>query len=206
MPIVHYPAIVEPAGDGGYGVFFPDLPGCTSGGDTLQAAASAAEEGLRLYIRDMIEDKEALPEPSVLDAIEIDPDVTVAAVVLVRAETPGRAVRVNVSFDEGLLAAIDTTAKSCNMNRSAFLAFAANDCITRHARRDERRQVSEAAGYKVVGNHQDVSRYAIIGPGKLPGGTASATSSITPAEIDHLRPDSKVVGPRARRGDASKRT
>jgi predicted RNase H-like HicB family nuclease len=30
----------------GYSVFFPDIPGCTSGGDTLREAALNAEEAL----------------------------------------------------------------------------------------------------------------------------------------------------------------
>jgi hypothetical protein len=38
---IHYPATVERAGDGDFGVFFPDLPGCTSGGDTLAGSPAA---------------------------------------------------------------------------------------------------------------------------------------------------------------------
>ena len=45
MAVVHYPAIVERAG-AGYSVFFPDLPGCTSAGATIQEAARNAEEAL----------------------------------------------------------------------------------------------------------------------------------------------------------------
>jgi predicted RNase H-like HicB family nuclease len=45
MATVYYPAIVERAAEG-YSVFFPDLPGCTSAGDTVQAAALNAEEAL----------------------------------------------------------------------------------------------------------------------------------------------------------------
>jgi predicted RNase H-like HicB family nuclease len=39
LPICHYPAIIEGDAETGYSVFFPDIPGCTSGGDTLQEAA-----------------------------------------------------------------------------------------------------------------------------------------------------------------------
>ena len=42
MATVFYPAIVERAG-AGFSVFFPDLPGCTSAGDTLQEAALNAD-------------------------------------------------------------------------------------------------------------------------------------------------------------------
>ena len=46
MSVVYFPAIVEGGKRKGYSVFFPDLPGCVSAGDTLQAAARNAEEGL----------------------------------------------------------------------------------------------------------------------------------------------------------------
>lgn len=38
MGRVHYPAIIE-RGPEGFGVFFPDLPGCVSAGDTQEETA-----------------------------------------------------------------------------------------------------------------------------------------------------------------------
>jgi hypothetical protein len=43
----------------------------------------------------------------------------------VRGERPGRSLRINVSLDEGLIAAIDRVAK----NRSGFLADAARAAL-----------------------------------------------------------------------------
>ncbi len=143
MAIVHYPAILEGDDASGYGVSFPDFPGCVSGGDTLQEAALAAEQALRLHVRGMIEDGEALPAPTPFDAIPVVPDEPEAGRMLVRAETPGRAVRVNVTFEEGLLAAINSAAAARGLNRSAFLAEAARAVIyargeTKEARRSGR--------------------------------------------------------------------
>ena len=45
----YFPAIIEKASEG-YGVFFPDLPGCTSAGATIQEAALNAEEALQAHI------------------------------------------------------------------------------------------------------------------------------------------------------------
>ena len=120
MATVHYTAIIERAGSS-YSVFFPDLPGCTSAGDTLQEAALNAEEALSGHLAVSAEHGDPIPAPSDLDAIEIDPEVDEVARVLVRGERPGRAVRVQVSIDEGLLARIDRVAP----NRSRFLADAA---------------------------------------------------------------------------------
>lgn len=120
MATSYYPAIIERGSDG-FGVFFPDLPGCTSAGRTIQEAAINAEEALNGHLAVSAEHGDVIPDPSELDAIERDPDVDEAARILVRGERPGRAVRVQVSIEEGLLARIDRVAS----NRSRFLADAA---------------------------------------------------------------------------------
>lgn len=124
MATVYYPAIIE-RGDEGYGVFFPDLPGCTSAGDTIQEAARNAEEALAGHLIVSAQHGDPIPDPSELDAIERDPDVQEVARVLVRADRPGRSVRINITLDEGLLARIDKVAS----NRSGFLADAARSAL-----------------------------------------------------------------------------
>ena len=48
--MAHYVAIIEDAGpDHAIGVWFPDLPGCTSGGDDIDEAVRNAPEALELY-------------------------------------------------------------------------------------------------------------------------------------------------------------
>jgi predicted RNase H-like HicB family nuclease len=45
--MTHYIAIIEDAGpDHAVGVWFPDLPGCTSGGDDIDEALRNAPEAL----------------------------------------------------------------------------------------------------------------------------------------------------------------
>lgn len=121
MGIRYYPAIVEGDDDTGFSVFFPDLPGCTSGGADLQAAARNAEVGLTGHLRLMVEDGDPIPDPSDPRSIPADPEVQEVARIMVRAVLPSRSVRVNVSMDEDLLAEIDAV----TTNRSAFLAEAA---------------------------------------------------------------------------------
>ena len=81
----YYPAIIEPASEG-YGVYFPDVPGCTSAGATVQEAARNAEEALQAHLDLTAEHGEIIPAPSELDAIVAEPGVVEAARVLVRAE------------------------------------------------------------------------------------------------------------------------
>lgn len=113
MATVHFPAVIDRDSDG-YSVSFPDLPGCVSGGDTLQQAARNAEEALSLHLLGTVEDGDTIPAPSDLDAVECEPG---EALILVRADLPGRKTRVNVMIDEGLLSAID----AADSNRSRFI-------------------------------------------------------------------------------------
>jgi predicted RNase H-like HicB family nuclease len=126
----YFPAIVEKSSDG-YGVFFPDLPGCTSAGATLQEAALNAEEALQAHIELGMEHGEAIPEPSTLDHIVTDPDVVDAARILVRADPTGRTVRVNITMPEDLLAAVDRFAVRTGYSRSGLLAQAVRERLRR---------------------------------------------------------------------------
>lgn len=122
MTTVYYPAIIE-RGPQGFGVYFPDLPGCVSAGRTVQEAAIGAEEALSGHLAVSIEHGDALPDPSDIDVISAEDGSEEVGRMLVRGERPGRAVRVQVSIEEGLLARIDRVAK----NRSRFLADAARE-------------------------------------------------------------------------------
>jgi predicted RNase H-like HicB family nuclease len=126
----YFPAIVEKSSDG-YGVFFPDLPGCTSAGATVQEAALNAEEALQAHIELTMEHGEAIPEPSTLDEIEVDADVVEAARILVRADPPTRTVRVNITMPEDLLAAVDRYAVRTGYSRSGLLAQAVRERLRR---------------------------------------------------------------------------
>jgi predicted RNase H-like HicB family nuclease len=126
----YYPAIIERAAEG-FGVFFPDLPGCTSTGATLQDAVRNAETALQAHIDLAAEHGDVVPEPSELDVIAADPGVVEAARVLVRADVPGRSVRVNITLPEDLLAAVDRYAARTGHTRSGLLAQAVRERMDR---------------------------------------------------------------------------
>ncbi|PIT03383.1 hypothetical protein TSA1_23395 [Bradyrhizobium nitroreducens] len=72
----HYVAIIENAGpDHAVGVWFPDLPGCISGGDDIDEALENAPEALALYAQELSADGRALPPPRTLEELKADPDV-----------------------------------------------------------------------------------------------------------------------------------
>ena len=66
-----YFAVLEPAKTGGYGVYFPDLPGCTSWGKNRTDAQEKAADALRLHLRGMERDGDSIPAPS--QTPKIDP-------------------------------------------------------------------------------------------------------------------------------------
>jgi predicted RNase H-like HicB family nuclease len=130
MASVAYTAIVE-RGKHGFGVFFPDVPGCVSAGRNEQEVFANAEEALSGHLAEMIRGGESLPQRS--DAWPADPEVDEYCRILVRVELPGKAVRLNITMDEGLVAAIDRVAS----NRSSFLAEAARAALAARRERTE---------------------------------------------------------------------
>jgi predicted RNase H-like HicB family nuclease len=70
---------------GGYGVFFPDLPGCVTAGFDLDDARRMAEEALSLHLRGMEEDGDPIPTPSSLEAIMADGENRSGVAILVMA-------------------------------------------------------------------------------------------------------------------------
>jgi predicted RNase H-like HicB family nuclease len=74
--VTHYIAIIEDAGpDHAVGVWFPDLPGCTSAGDDVDTALRNAPEALELYAESVGEDGKTLPRPRTLTELKADPEI-----------------------------------------------------------------------------------------------------------------------------------
>jgi len=72
----HYVAFIEEAGpDRAVGVWFPDLPGCTSAGDDIDEALRNAPEALQLYAEGVASDGHHLPPPRNLTELKTDPEV-----------------------------------------------------------------------------------------------------------------------------------
>ena len=116
--------------DAGYGVSFPDFPGCVSVGDTVDDAVRQGGEALAFHVEGLRDDGEPIPAPRSLEAIKADPDLAEwrrgADFVLIPLLLDcGSSRRVNISLDRGLLEAIDDEARQRRMTRSAFLATAA---------------------------------------------------------------------------------
>jgi predicted RNase H-like HicB family nuclease len=114
--------------DGRYGVAFPDFPGCTTVGSSLDEAVAKAEQVLAFHAEGLAEDG-PLPAPRTLSELRKDKsfrdDAKGAMVALVPYTPPSRALRINVTIEESLLTRIDNAAAAAGETRSGFLAAAA---------------------------------------------------------------------------------
>lgn len=79
-----YPAIFEPYedGSGGFVVEFPDLPGCSTGGDDLAEALFMAEDAASGWVLTELEAGENAPEASEISEIQIKGSQFVSLIAL----------------------------------------------------------------------------------------------------------------------------
>lgn len=92
--MAHYIAIIEDAGpDYAIGVWFPDLPGCTSAGDDIDEALRNAPEALELFAEALEDSGKSLPTPRTLTELRADPEIAddIQTYMVALVELPARA-------------------------------------------------------------------------------------------------------------------
>ncbi len=72
--MAQYVAIIEDDGLDSVSLWFPDLPGCISGGDDLEEALENAPEALAFFAQELTADGRQLPPPRTLDELKADPE------------------------------------------------------------------------------------------------------------------------------------
>ena len=103
MKNLTYLAVFEPSADG-YGVYFPDLPGCISFGENFETALKNAEDALGLHLYGMEKDHEEIPTPSLTPVLDEDTEkgALISPVTvfpdLVKNELDNKRVKTNVTL------------------------------------------------------------------------------------------------------------
>jgi len=139
-----YTAVIEKARDG-FGVFFPDLPGCTSFGKTVEEAAANAFSAAQAHVALSLEYGDEIPDARAPDAIPTERGVKEKTRLLIPLELAGEPVRVNISLPGAALEALDRTAKKLSLSRSGAIAYLALERETTAAdRRPTRKQKRRA--------------------------------------------------------------
>jgi len=101
-----YYAILEPSTNGSYGIYFPDVPGCTSFCKSLPDAEKMATEALGIHIYEMEQDGDFLPDATfppyndmpdggIIMPITIFPEI-------VKNDLDNRAVKTNITLPSWL--------------------------------------------------------------------------------------------------------
>jgi len=71
---MRYYALID-GGPGAYGVVFPDLPGCTAMGATVEQTMAAASEALADWVSTVESIGRPVPRPKSADDLRRDPEV-----------------------------------------------------------------------------------------------------------------------------------
>ncbi|HET7586986.1 MAG TPA: type II toxin-antitoxin system HicB family antitoxin [Gammaproteobacteria bacterium] len=136
---MRYPIAIEP-GDArhAYGVVVPDLPGCFSGGDSLDEAIEGAREAILLHIEGLLESGKGLTEPRPVSEHQQNADYEGWIWALVDVDLTGldsRAKRINITLPTRILNLVDKAARRGGESRSGFLAHAALEYMERRQER-----------------------------------------------------------------------
>jgi predicted RNase H-like HicB family nuclease len=128
---VNYPIVIHKDPDSDFGVTVPDLPGCFSAGSTLDEAIAMAHEAIEAYLETIIEDGQAVPDPSPVETYRNKKDFAggIWAVVSVDPSRLMKAKRVNITMPERVLATVDRFAADTGETRSGLLVRAVTDYI-----------------------------------------------------------------------------
>lgn len=124
-----YIGLIHKEAESDYGVSFPDFPGVVTAGRDLDEARAMAEEALTFHVDSLVEDGEAIPEPSSLQAVMADAVNRDGVAIVVAVKSQPKAIRVNITLPEDVLQLIDRYAASHGLSRSGFLAHAAKRVI-----------------------------------------------------------------------------
>ena len=116
----------------GFGISFPDVPGCISAGRSVEEAISEGSDALSAHLAWLKAEGDAVPQPRPLAELRGDPKIRELAEdatwQLVRARTvQAPRVRVNIMIDPGLLREADEAAEAAGMTRSGLIEAALRD-------------------------------------------------------------------------------
>lgn len=114
----------------GFGVFFPDLPECTTFGDNLDEAVDQAHEALALFLEFKAQEGESVPSPTSKKALLADPEHKGCKAINISAKGDGSDFEeFEVTMHAHLLNRIEKYCREYGVSPADFLAVAAREAI-----------------------------------------------------------------------------
>jgi antitoxin HicB len=80
MKKIFYPAVFEKEEDGRYFVYFPDIEGCNTQGETIEEAYEMAFDAMGLVLSHLRDNNKEIPAPSNPESIELSNNQVVVIV------------------------------------------------------------------------------------------------------------------------------
>lgn len=150
---MRYAIVIHKDYDSSYGVTVPDLPGCFSGGDTLDEAFDMAREAIVGHVETLILDGQPIPPLRPLEEHQDNEDYRDGVWGFVDVDTDisklsDRAERINITSPSRVLAVVDNAATRAGISRSELLARAAMQYVEQDA--DRRRYREEIASLEIT--------------------------------------------------------
>jgi len=116
-----YAGVAEGNGEEGYSLYFPDLAGCVTAGETLTELSAMAREALQLHLGGMLAHGLALPTPTPPESLGRDPEIDEAGILLVTTTVGDTEADVVIDLPTALLARVDHAAQERGVTRSTLL-------------------------------------------------------------------------------------
>ncbi len=121
MEQLYYPAVFQPEEDGGFSVFFPDIDGCNTQGDTIQESYRMAFDALGIVLSYMEEEHLPIPKASAPQDIKLEEGQYIVVIEFNMSEykkrTGSHAVKKTLSIPSWL----NVEAEKAGVNFSATL-------------------------------------------------------------------------------------
>ena len=116
-----YPATIQHEEDGRYSIWFNDLPGCATSGETMPEAITMSRDAMGGWIDCSLKNGDAIPAPSNSSEIVLEPGQEVALIDMdldaYRRENDQRAVKKTLTLPSWL----NTRAERAGVNFSQIL-------------------------------------------------------------------------------------
>ncbi len=131
---MRYPVVIHKDEGSSYGVTVPDLPGCFSGGDTLDDAFEMAEEAIAGHIETLLIEGLPIPERVPLESHQMNRDYRDGLwgfVDVDMSKLSEKAVRINITMPSRVLAVVDSAASREGESRSGLLSRIALEYVAR---------------------------------------------------------------------------
>ena len=129
MHKITYFAVFEPSTDGSFAIYFPDLPGCISMGDTFENAVTMAQEALGLHLWGIAGDMGEIPAPTQPSFNEVSNGSIVVSITIfpevIKNEIENRSEKTNVTLPTWL----KRLAEKEGINFSQILQVALKECL-----------------------------------------------------------------------------